>query len=109
DVNTNAKIMAWMMDEYSRKHGFTPAVVTGKPIPLGGSKGREEATSLGVYFVTRNIAKDLKIPLNKTRIVIQGFGNLGSYAAKYLHEAGAKVVAVNDVYAGLHNKDGLDI
>src|SRR3954469_5477091 len=64
DVNTNSKVMAWMMDEYSRKHGFTPAVVTGKPIPLGGSKGREEATGLGVFFVTRNIAKDLKIPLN---------------------------------------------
>ena len=109
DVNTNAKIMAWMMDEYSRKHGFTPAVVTGKPIPLGGSQGREQATGLGVYYITRNIAKDLKIPLNKTRVAIQGFGNLGSYAAKYLHEAGAKVVAVNDVYAGLYNKDGLDI
>jgi len=109
DVNTNSKIMAWMMDEYSRKHGFTPAVVTGKPIPLGGSQGREEATGLGVFFVTRNIAKELTIPLNKTRIAIQGFGNLGSYAAKYLHEAGAKVVAVSDVYGGLYDKNGLDI
>lgn len=109
DVNTNSKIMAWMMDEYSRKHGFTPAVVTGKPIPLGGSKGREEATGLGVYFVTRNIAKDLGIPLRQARVAIQGFGNLGSWAAHFLHEAGAKVVAVNDVYAGLYNKNGLDV
>jgi glutamate dehydrogenase (NAD(P)+) len=109
DVNTNAKVMAWMMDEYGRKHGYTPAIVTGKPVNLGGSKGRESATGLGVFYVTQRACRDYGIPLSGARIVIQGFGNVGSWTAKYLHDAGAKVIAIADVDGGVRNDKGLDI
>jgi glutamate dehydrogenase (NAD(P)+) len=109
DVNTNAKVMAWLMDEYGRKHGYTPAIVTGKPVNLGGSKGRESATGLGVYYTTRHACGDFEIPLSGARVVIQGFGNVGSWAAKYLHDAGAKIIAIADADGAVKNDRGLDI
>ena len=109
DVNTNAKVMAWMMDEYGRKNGYTPAIVTGKPVALGGSQGRESATGLGVCYVAQRACRDYKIPLTGARIVIQGFGNVGSWAAKFLTDSGAKVIAVADADAGIINNDGLNI
>jgi len=109
DVNTNAKVMAWMMDEYGRKHGYTPAIVTGKPVNLGGSKGRESATGLGVFFVAQRACRDHGLTLSGARVVIQGFGNVGSWAAKYLNDAGAKVIAIADVDGAVRNDKGLDI
>jgi glutamate dehydrogenase (NAD(P)+) len=109
DVNTNAKVMTWLMDEYGRKHGYTPAIVTGKPVNLGGSRGRESATGLGVYFTTRHACGDFEIPLRGARVVIQGFGNVGSWAAKYLHDAGAKIIAIADADGAVMHDRGLDI
>jgi glutamate dehydrogenase (NAD(P)+) len=110
DVNTNAQVMAWILDEYSSRHGYTPAAVTGKPVSLGGSLGREEATGRGVMYVMMEYARDFGIPLKGSRVVIQGFGNVGSHLARLLvAEAGAKVVAVSDVDGGVHNDQGLDI
>ena len=109
DVNTNAQVMAWVMDEYSRFYGFSPAVVTGKPLDLHGSLGREEATGRGVAFITADLMAELGRPLPGTRVVIQGFGNVGSFAALFLHQAGANVVAVSDVSGGLRRADGLPI
>jgi glutamate dehydrogenase (NAD(P)+) len=110
DVNTNAQVMAWILDEYSSRQGYTPAVVTGKPISLGGSLGREEATGRGVMYVMEEYARDFGIPLKGGRVVIQGFGNVGSHLARLLDvEAGAKVVAVSDVEGGIHNDKGLDL
>jgi glutamate dehydrogenase (NAD(P)+) len=109
DVNTNAKVMTWLMDEYGRKHGYTPAIVTGKPVNLGGSKGRESATGLGVFYTTRHACGDFEIPLRGGRFVIQGFGNVGSWTAKYLHDAGAKIIAIADADGAVMNDKGLDI
>jgi len=110
DVNTNAQVMAWILDEYSSRQGYTPAVVTGKPLSLGGSMGREEATGRGVMYVMEEYARDFGVPLKGGRVVIQGFGNVGSHLARLLDvEAGAKVVAVSDVEGGIYNDKGLDI
>jgi len=110
DVNTNAQVMAWILDEYSNRQGYTPAVVTGKPVSLGGSLGREEATGRGVMYVMAEFARDFGIPLKGGRVVIQGFGNVGSHLARLLDaEAGAKVVAVSDVEGGICNDAGLDL
>ena len=109
DVNTNAQVMSWFMDEYSQLHGYSPAIVTGKPLELGGSEGREAATGRGTAIITRETAEKWGIDLQGAQIVVQGFGNVGSYAAKFLHEYGCKIIAVSDVYGGLHDKDGLDI
>jgi len=109
DMGTNAQVMAWLLDEYSRRNGYTPAVVTGKPVALGGSLGREEATAQGVVYVMRAFADDEGLRLAGSRVVIQGFGNVGAHTARILHEAGARVVAVTDVDGGLHNATGLDI
>ena len=109
DVNTNAQIMSWFMDEYSQRHGYTPAIVTGKPIELGGSLGREEATGRGTAIITKEAAKKWDIHLDKAKVVIQGFGNVGSYAAKFLNEYGCKIIAVSDVSGGLYDPNGLDI
>jgi glutamate dehydrogenase (NAD(P)+) len=110
DVNTNAQIMAWIMDEYSKIHGFSPAVVTGKPVDLFGSKGREEATGRGVVWGLEEMLADLGAgPVEGKRFAIQGFGNVGSWAARFLHERKGKVVAVSDVKGGVRNPEGLDI
>lgn len=110
DVNTNAQVMAWLLDEYSSRHGYTPAVVTGKPVSLGGSLGREEATGRGVMYVMEEYGRDFGIPLAGSRVVIQGFGNVGSHLARLLvAEHGAKVIAVSDVSGGTVNESGLDI
>ena len=109
DVNTNAQVMSWFMDEYSQLHGYSPAIVTGKPLELGGSAGREAATGKGTAVVTRETAEKWNIELKNAKIVIQGFGNVGSYAAKFLHEYGCKVIAVSDVTGGIFDPDGLDI
>jgi glutamate dehydrogenase len=110
DVYTNAQIMAWMMDEYSHLREFdSPGFITGKPIVLGGSQGRETATARGVAIVIEEAAKKKGIELKGARVVIQGFGNAGSYLAKFMHDAGAKVVGVSDVYGAIADPDGLDI
>jgi glutamate dehydrogenase (NAD(P)+) len=110
DVNTNAQVMAWILDEYSSRHGYTPAVVTGKPVSLGGSLGREEATGRGVMYVMKEYARDYGVPLRGGRIVIQGFGNVGSHLARLLvAEADARVIAVSDVDGAIVNEQGLDI
>lgn len=109
DVNTNAQVMSWFMDEYSQVHGYSPAIVTGKPLELGGSEGREAATGRGTAVITREASEKWGIDLKDCKVVIQGFGNVGSYAAKFLHEYGCKIIAVSDVSGGLYDKDGLDI
>ncbi len=108
DVNTNAQVMTWIMDEYSAHHGYTPACVTGKPVELGGSLGREAATGRGVFYVAEALLKDLKRPMNGARVVVQGFGNVGSNAARFFAEAGAKLIGVSDVFGGVVNPQGLD-
>ena len=110
DVNTNAQIMAWMMDTYSMHQGYTvPGVVTGKPISLGGSEGRNEATARGTVFCIVEATRHLGMELNKCRVAIQGFGNAGSIAATLISDEGATVVAVSDSTGGIHKPDGLDI
>ena len=110
DVNTNAQVMAWFMDTYSMHAGHTvPGVVTGKPISLGGSEGRNEATARGTVFCIIEAARHLGIELPKARVAIQGFGNAGSIAATLISDEGATVVAVSDSTGGIHNPDGLDV
>ncbi len=110
DVFTNAQIMAWMMDEYSRIDEFnSPGFITGKPIVLGGSQGRDRATAEGVTIVIEEAAKKRGIDMKGARIVIQGFGNAGSFLSKFLHDAGAKVIGISDAYGALHDPNGLDI
>ena len=110
DVNTNAQIMAWMMDTYSMHAGHTvPGVVTGKPISLGGSEGRNEATARGCVYTIVDAARHLGMNLNKARVAVQGFGNAGSIAARLIGEEGSTVVAVSDSTGGIHNPAGLDI
>ena len=109
DVNTNAQVMSWFMDEYSQTHGYTPGIVTGKPIELGGSEGREAATGRGTAIITREAAEKWNIDLNGAKVVVQGFGNVGSYAAKFLHEYGCKIIGVSDISGGLYAPDGFDV
>src|SRR5215813_2593582 len=110
DVNTNDQIMAWIMDTYSMHVGHTAtAVVTGKPIEMGGSLGRREATGRGVMIVTREAAKHLGLPLKGATVAIQGFGNVGSVSAELLAREGARIVAVTDWKGGVYNAKGLDI
>jgi glutamate dehydrogenase (NAD(P)+) len=110
DVNTNAQVMAWMMDTYSMHAGHTvPGVVTGKPISLGGSEGRNEATARGTVFCIVEAARHLGIDLKTARVAIQGFGNAGSIAARLIGEEGATVVAVSDSTGGIHAPGGLDV
>jgi glutamate dehydrogenase (NAD(P)+) len=110
DVNTNDQVMAWVMDTYSMHVGHTStAVVTGKPIEMGGSLGRREATGRGVMIVTREAAKHLGLDIKNATVAVQGFGNVGSVSADLLSKIGAKIVAVTDWQGGLYNPKGLDI
>ena len=109
DVNTNPQIMAWFMDEYGMINGHTPGIVTGKPIELGGSLGRNAATGKGTAIIARETANLLNMDLEGASAVIQGFGNVGSFAGRFLNEMGSKIIAVSDVNGGLYDPDGLDI
>lgn len=110
DVFTNAQIMAWMMDEYSRIDEFnSPGFITGKPIVLGGSQGRDRATAQGVTIIIKEAAKKRGIDIEGARVVIQGFGNAGSFLAKFMNDLGAKVIGISDAYGALHDPNGLDI
>jgi len=111
DVGTNAQVMAWIMDTYSMHKGYSiPAVVTGKPIAIGGTVGREYATGLGITYVTRALMKQrFGRTLKDAKVAVQGFGNVGSWTAQTMHERGALVVAVSDEYGGIYNSRGLDL
>ncbi|WP_281197564.1 Glu/Leu/Phe/Val family dehydrogenase [Staphylococcus felis] len=110
DVFTNSQIMAWMMDEYSQMDEFnSPGFITGKPIVLGGSQGRDRSTALGVVIAIEEAAKRRGKTIKDSRIVIQGFGNAGSFLAKFLYDEGAKIVGISDAYGALHDPGGLDI
>ena len=110
DVYTNPQTMAWIMDTYSMTKGYAiPGVVTGKPLSLGGSLGRNEATGRGVFYTTQSACEHLKLPMKGAKVVVQGFGNAGSIAAQLLEEAGAKVIAVSDSTSCVYNRNGLNI
>lgn len=110
DVYTNSQVMAWMLDEYSRIREFdSPSFITGKPVVLGGSLGRESSTALGVTIVLQEAAKKSGMSVEGSRVIIQGFGNAGGYLAKFLHDAGAVIVGIADARGALYNPDGLDI
>jgi glutamate dehydrogenase (NAD(P)+) len=110
DMNTNPQIMAWMMDTFSMHQGYSvPAVITGKPLSIGGSEGRLEATARGVQFMAQEAMRDLGMPMEGCSVVIQGFGNVGSIAARLFHELGCKVVGVSDISGGVYNAKGIDI
>jgi len=108
DVGTNAQTMAWMMDEYGKLHGHTPAIVTGKPIALEGSYGREAATGRGVVYMYREAAPALGLAPAETRVVVQGFGNVGAWAARIIAQLGCTVIAVSDASGAVHCEAGLD-
>jgi glutamate dehydrogenase (NAD(P)+) len=109
DVNTDAQVMAWLMDEYSDLAGYSPAIVTGKPLSLGGAPGRQDATGVGCVFVLDAHCRANGLDLSSLRVVVQGFGNVGSAMATALHSRGAKVVAVSDVTGGRVDPAGLDV
>jgi glutamate dehydrogenase (NAD(P)+) len=109
DLGTNAQTMAWMMDAYGQLHGHSPAIVTGKPVELGGSLGREPATGRGVAYVLEEAAKAYGLDTAGARVVVQGFGNVGSWAARLVHAMGCKVVALSDVNGGVYDANGLDV
>ncbi len=109
DMGTNAQIMAWMMDAYGQSNGYAPGAVTGKPIELGGSYGREAATGRGVCDIAMLAASDTGMEIRGARVAIQGFGNVGSFAARRMVEIGAKVVAVSDAARAIYNPAGLDL
>ncbi|HWF59972.1 MAG TPA: Glu/Leu/Phe/Val dehydrogenase [Nitrospira sp.] len=110
DVGTDAQVMAWMMDTYSQQVGYAvPGVVTGKPLSIGGSLGREEATGRGVVYVTQEVLRHLKLSIENATVAIQGFGNVGSHTARIMQQQGARVIAVSDVHGGIYNPKGLDV
>jgi glutamate dehydrogenase (NAD(P)+) len=107
DMNTNAQVMAWFMDQYSTLHGHNPAVVTGKPLDLYGAEGREQATGRGVVYVIEELLKDEGKDIAETTFTIQGLGNVGLFAAQFLDELGASIVGVSDVSGGIYDKKGI--
>ncbi len=109
DMNTNPQVMAWIMDQYSKYHGHSPAVVTGKPVELYGSRGRDSATARGLLAVCRQILQDVGLPMQGMRFAVHGFGNVGSHVARLFHDAGATLVAVSDAHGGVQNPRGLDV
>ncbi len=108
-MGTDAQVMAWIMNEYSKFHGFQPACVTGKPVELHGSEGREAATGYGVAIIARETLAKLDRVVSGTTFAIQGYGNVGSYTARFLHQHHAKIVAVSDAYGAVTNPEGIDI
>ena len=108
DVGTNAQTMAWLMDEYGKLHGHTPAIVTGKPIALEGSYGREAATGRGVVYMLEEAAKTAGVKLKGARVVVQGYGNVGSWAARLATELGCELVGVSDANGAVRNEGGID-
>lgn len=109
DMGTNAQVMAWIMNQYQKYHGYNPACVTGKPVELHGAEGREEATGRGVATITSAVIERLKWPAKSNTVAIQGYGNVGSHTAEILAQKGFKIVAVSDAFGGVQNDDGLDI
>lgn len=109
DMGTNSQVMAWFMNQYQKYHGFQPACVTGKPLELHGCEGREEATGRGVVIIANRLFHQLGQELKGKTVALQGFGNVGVYTAKFLHERGAKIVAITDVRGGCANPNGLNI
>ncbi len=110
DINTNAQVMAWIMDTYSMQKGHSvPGVVTGKPIEIGGSVGRANATGTGLYFVLQALVEKLRLDLKSLKIVVQGFGNVGSTISDLLYKHGCKIIAISDISTGIYFEDGLDI
>ncbi len=109
DMGTNAQTMAWMMDAYGQRYGHTPGIVTGKPVELGGSHGRDQATGRGVALCMREYAAIERVVPADIRVVIQGYGNVGSWTARIAHEMGFRIIAVSDVKGGIVNPDGLDL
>jgi len=108
DVNTNAQVMAWMMDEYGKLHGHTPAICTGKPIALEGSYGREQATGRGCVYMFREAAPQLGLSPADTTFVVQGYGNVGSWAARIMQQLGAKMVGASDATGAIRSEAGID-
>ena len=109
DLGTNAQTMAWIMDAYGQLHGHSPAIVTGKPVEMGGSLGREAATGRGAAYILQEASRDFRLDIQATRIVVQGFGNAGSWAARLMHDMGCKIIGVSDVDGGVYNPGGLDV
>ncbi len=109
DLGTNAQTMAWIMDAYGQLHGHSPAIVTGKPVEMGGSLGREAATGRGAAYILQEAAKDFSLNIQEASVAVQGFGNAGSWSARLMHGIGCKIVAVSDVDGGLYNAKGLDM
>ncbi len=108
DLGTNEQVMAWIMDTYSTREGFSvPGVVTGKPLAIGGSKGRFQATSRGVMYITLATLKHLGMSVEDTRVVVQGFGNVGGGTVDFLYQQGCRIVGVSDVQGGVYNQEGL--
>src|SRR3954453_20065590 len=108
DVNTNAQTMAWMMDEYGKLHGYTPACVTGKPISLEGSLGRESATGRGLVYMFEEAAEDFGIDPTDVRFIVQGYGNVGSWAARILQDLGAPLIGSSDAHGAIVDEGGID-
>ncbi len=109
DIGTNPQVMAWILEEYSKAHGYTPGVVTGKPLELGGSAGRLEATGYGVACVIRKVASEMSRPIEGARVVVQGFGNVGSHVAQSLARMGACIIALSDYRGGVAAESGIDV
>ena len=109
DMGTNSQTMAWMMDAYGQVHGYTPAVVTGKPVELGGSVGRDSAPGRGAVYVMAAAASDLGLTVDSARVAVQGFGQVGMWVARLAHETGCSITAVSDVNGGIYRETGLDI
>lgn len=108
DVNTNPTIMGWMIDEYIKIKGNDIGVITGKPIILGGSEGRVAATGRGTAIIVREALKKLNIDIKGAKVAVQGYGNVGSFAVRFIHELGAKIIAVSDINGGIYNENGFD-
>ena len=109
DLGTNSQTMAWMMDAYSQIHGYTPGIVTGKPVELGGSVGRDSATGRGVVYVMTEMAKDMRMSVEGGRVVVQGFGQVGSWTVRLAAEMGCNIVGVGDISGAIYSSSGIDV